>query len=439
MRYSIHLFLVVLLAALFVVGCKEPDGIGLDVLPGNEEMGLTWVDTFTVKAQTVTFDSVRTSGRGTYIVGDFGDPIFGRVRSQLFTQFRLPAEPTDFGSNPQLDSIILNLAYSGSYGRIDKLKGTHHFGVYEIGEDLYADSTYYSDDVAQIVSSSPLAEIQFKPDLLNTVPTVFDSVPLFPSFRVRLDDAFGQRILNSPHLSSNADFLSEFKGFNLQSLSSQMPTDYGSLLYFNLASDDSRIEIYYSNSEEDSLHKELLLDNNNAVFTNAGHDFSTDVQYAVFGGTVTGGQKLYLQSYAGTRIRADFPHLRELNNFGYVAINKAELVLPVDEGSMDEFGLPVLLQVASINEYDSAFQIVDVYGEVSAGVNYYGGIYDSDKKEYVFNIARYLQGILNHPEREYYGIYITPVVVIDGTRAVLNGPEHPDNPMKLRMTYTLID
>lgn len=438
MQRAIWFWLLVMLLSIGFNSCKEPDGIGLDVLPKGEEMGIAWVDTFTIEAQTVFFDSVRTSGRGTYVVGDFGDPIFGRVKSQLYTQFRLPSEPTDFGDNPQLDSIVLNLAYSGSYGRIDKLKGTHYFGVYEVEESMYSDSTYYSDDALAGISVVPLAEIEFKPDLLNSI-AVYDSTEVFPSFRVRLDDALGSRILNSDSLNSNYSFVNAFNGLNVKSLSSSMFPDFGSLLYFNLASTDSRIEIYYSNSEADSLHLNLLLDNNNAVFANVEHEFSTEIQSAISGGVTAGAEKLYVQSYAGTRIRAMFPHLKELNELGYVAINKAELVLPLNVDAMDDFNPPISLQVASINEYDSAFQVVDVYGELSAGVDYYGGVYDSDNKEYVFNIARHLQRVLNEPEDPDYGIYITPVVVIDGARVVLNGPGDPDSPMKLRMTYTIIE
>ena len=424
-------------SVLLFSACKEPEGIGLEVLPDNEQMGIAWIDTFTVKAQTVRVDSVRTSARGTYVIGDFGDPIFGRVQSQMFTQFKLNAEPGPFSLDDQVDSVVLNLVYSGAYGRIDKLRGTHRFGIYEIQEDLHEDSTYYSDDTIQNIDMNPVAEFEFKPDLLNRVYSwEDDSLSTGPSLRVRLDNDLGARVLASQNLSSNDVFSEEFEGLNVRSLTPQMPNDEGSLLYFNMESDNSRLELYYHNSEDTTMYP-FDMDNRNAIFTNVDHEFSQELIDAMNGGTLAGEQKLYIQSLAGTRIRASFPNLRDLNDLGYVAINKAELVLPVDESSLDDFGLPTILAVNNINAGDSALVIIDSFEP--DGIDYYGGIYDSDNQEYVFNIARHLQSILNNPNETDYGIYITSLNAVDGRRGVFNGPGHPTRPMKLRMTYTIID
>ena len=431
------LLIVPVLLILFASACQEPEGIGLEVLPDGEQMPIAWVDTFSIEARTVRIDSVRTSGRGTYIIGDFGDPIFGRVKSQMFTQFRLSAEPTLFGDQPQLDSVILNLAYSGAYGRIDKLKGTHYFGVFEVDEDLVDDSTYYSDDVAA-VAALPLAEVEFKPDLLNSIEVDVDGDTLLPpSFRLRLPDDFGNRLLNSPNLASNDLFAEEFKGLNIRSLAATMPSDFGSLLYFNLDNRASALELYFRNSEDDSLSYRFDINNQNAIYTNVEREFSQELVDAMDENQNIGDQKLYIQSLAGTRIRASFPFLRELNELGAVAINKAELVLPVDEVALDDFGLPAILAVNRINAGDSALVIIDSFEP--NGIDYYGGVYNSADQEYVFNIARHLQSVLSNPDEVDYGIYITSLNAVDGKRGVFNGPEHPTRPMKLRMTYTIID
>jgi hypothetical protein len=432
---------ILLLIMVAFSACQEPEGIGLDVLPEGEEMPIDWT-TIPVVAETVRFDSVRTSGRGSYAIGDFGDPIFGNVQSQLYSQFLLNSEPGPFTTADVVDSVVLNLKYIGSYGRVDKLKGLQRFGVYEIEEDMLldgdssSDTVYYSSNAVQNVSATPLGTIEFQPDLLNDVAAGFDTIG--PSLRIRLDNDLGVRIKNSINLNDNDLFVEEFKGLNVRSIAPQMPSDRGALLFFDMNDEESRLEIFYHNAEDTFAHYLFNMNNNNALFTNVSHDFSTEVADAIAGGTTVGADKLYIQGLAGTRIRLKFPTLRGLNDLGAVAINKAELVVPVDESYLDDFGVPAILTVSSIDSADRAFTILDQTAEFN-GIDYYGGIYDETNKEYVMNVARELQSILSNPDEEDFGFYIASLVAVDGKRVVINGPNHPDRPLRLRITYTIID
>ncbi len=433
------LFAILLLTAN---ACKDPEDIGLEVLPAGEQMGIAWIDTFTIEARTVDFDSVRTSSRGTYIIGDFNDPIFGEVKAQVFTQFLLSTEGYEFGA-ATVDSVVLNLVYSGSYGRTDKLQGLQKFVVSEVTEDLVArdELNFYSDDSYTIDQSNPLAEIEFAPNLLDDVPTSVDTVP--PSLRVLLRKDFGQEIVDLAYttelMGSNDNLVSEFKGLNIRPTTTGTPSGNGGLLYFSMADVDTRLEVYY-HSADDTSYYFFEISEDGEIFTAKDAVVSPTVENAINTGLTSGDEKLYLQSFAGTRVRVALPHLRKLNELGYIAVNKAELVLPVDQSSLDDFGLPEYLQIVSINEYDSAFSIIDVYGELTTGIDYYGGQYDSDNQEYIFNISRHLQETLNDAGPDY-GFYITPVIVMDGSRVVFNGPMHSGtgDSLKLRMTYTIID
>lgn len=432
-------FIIVVVVALNA--CKEPEGIGLDVLPEGEQMPIAWIDTFTIEAQTVNFDSVRTSGRGSYAIGDFNDPIFGRVRSQMFSQFKLNSLPGQFKNSDIVDSLFINLKYSGYYGRADKLRGLQRFGVFEVEEDMLldgfdlADTNYYSDDVVQMISATPLGTLEFAPDFLNDVIAGDDT--LGPSLRIKLDNSLGERIVNSVNLSEDELFLSEFKGLNIRPITSSMPTDNGALLFFDMNSSESRLEMFFHN-DEDTVHYLFNMNNENVLFTTNTRDQSTELANAIAGGVTAGNDLLYVQGLGGTRIRLKFPSLRDLNQLGAVAINKAELVVPVDENTIEDYGTPPILSVSSINEYDSAFTILDQTAEFN-GIDYYGGVYDSENKEYVMNVARELQSLLSNPDEVDYGFYIAPLNAVDGKRVVINGPNHPSRPLTLRMTYTIID
>lgn len=422
---------MVLVAILAVVSCKEPEGIGLEVLPDGEQMPLAWIDTFSISAKTVRFDSVPTSGlsSGTYLVGDFQDPIFGRVKSTIYTQIQLPSSDVDFGVNPRVDSVILNIAYAGAYGSTDKLNGIMKFGIYRLSEDIYGDSVYYSDD-SHSYFPKPLAQFDFRPDLYSDVYDGTDTVALPPSLRVRLDDMFGRLILNSPNLASNDDFIQEFKGLAIRSDATSMATDNGSVLYMNMTSYATRLELYYNDTV-------MYFDIDEATHSGFEHEYPQAITDALDTNMANsiGESTLYIQSMAGLRMRILFPHITKLNELGVIAVNKAELVIPVDQDVVTTHGYPSALQVTGINAGDSAVFLTDFF----EGTDYYGGTINDDG-EYVFNIARYVQSLLLHPEETDYGLYISNSGnAVNARRAVFNGPLHADKPLKLRMTYTIVE
>ena len=139
---------------------------------------------------------------------------------------------------------------------------------------------------------------------------------------------------------------------------------------------------------------------------------------------------------AGLRMKVELPFLKELNQLGVVAINKAELVVPIDETVVTPYSYPSSLQITGINEDGGPVFLVDFF----EGSDYFGGTYDSENQQYVFNIARHIQSILNAPEETDYGLYISNSGnAVNGRRAVFHGTDHPDRPLKLRMTYTIIE
>ena len=426
---------------LAVSACKEPEGIGLEILPDGEEMPIAWVDTFTLEASTILHDSVPTSGINTYLLGDFGDPIFGRISSELFFQFKPTSSSLEFPSDAVVDSVILNLAYSGSYGNTDKLNGTMQFGVYELEEDLYPTGTgdsVYQSTASHAVSSTPLAEHTFWPNLYADIPTLDGVLP--PSLRIHLDPDLGTRILNSLNLASEEVFIEEFKGLNVKPIDPIRNDRTGSILYFNVASVNSQVWLYYHTATEDTIRQPFSIANADGVHAAFHPEFKTEIQDAVSGGVTAGDNTVYISSMARTRAKIDIPHVRELNELGYVAINKAELVLPLDESVELEYGVAPSLFVTGIDSSDGAVFVIDQF----EGPDYYGGFYDADNKEYVFNIARHLQSILNNPEDEDYGLYVVGSgTAVNASRGVFNGTNKlgvdDTEKMKLRMTYTIIE
>ncbi len=62
-------FLIPLLTVLLLNACKEPDAVGLNVLPGSDQLGLEFSDSATIYSKTVREDSLRTDEISLQLLG----------------------------------------------------------------------------------------------------------------------------------------------------------------------------------------------------------------------------------------------------------------------------------------------------------------------------------------------------------------------------------
>ncbi len=438
MSFLLRLWLLLsVVAVLMQSACKEPELIGLEVLP-DDAFGVEWVDTFTVEVQTIPLDSVITSNLNSsiYLFGEMNDPVFGPTRSTVYTQFRLPSITVEFPATAVVDSVVLSLAYSDWYGNINKLNGTQGIGVYRLNDTIVDATTYYST-VTHDYDPTPLGQRQFRPDLLSDIILATDTVG--PSLRVRLADDFGQQILNagfdgSGTLASNESFTEVFKGLALVPENPNMGPDAGAILSFNINSALTRVELYYHTAEADSLRFNLPIDASSATHMAFDHDYPLSIT-SIIGEKEAGKQRGYIQSMAGLRMLLEFPTLRSLKEQGTVVINRAELVLPIEDGASPRYAPPALLNA---NEADSLTRGLLVIDELE---EYFGGVYRPLTRDYVFNLARHVQRVLDRPDdRPYYGLLISNSGnSVNARRGVFSGTENAERPLKLRLTYTIIN
>ena len=141
----------------------------------------------------------------------------------------------------------------------------------------------------------------------------------------------------------------------------------------------------------------------------------------------------------GLKVRILFPTLRDLGINGRIAINKANLIVSLDnnDNTVSDYAPPT--QLVLLEEKDGKIRfLLDQY----EGMTYYGGAYNSSKKEYKFNIARHIQQVIDGPERngkENLGLYLV-VWTADrpnsANRVVLKGPKRQSGNLRLQVTYT---
>lgn len=423
---------------LTVAGCKDPSLVGIDALPNSDGYPINVVDTFSIVGFSQLEDSLQTSNlnSGNWLLGSFNDPVFGISASTLYTQFRLPSSNVDFGDGATIDSVVLYLSYSGAYGSWDRFKGFQKLDLYRLDEDLDDATNYFSNQTRTLGAYETSA--YFRPDLFNEVViqggTGEDPDTVLPALRIKLSDQLGTDILNSVNLDSNEAFVSEFKGLAIQPDHSILSPENGSIMYVNLYGNTSRIRLYY-HTEPDSIQTfDLEFGRDAATHTHFFHDYTGTTVINDTGSLDVGKERLYVQSMAGMSFELDFTTLRNLSEGRNVAINKAELIVPIDPSSHIDFAAPQELFITSIDTSGEEHVLVDyLFGQGDIG-----GQFDALNNKYVFSVTGHIQRILNDP------FFTTKIKVsnsanaVNGYRGILNGTEHPSSPIKLRITFTEI-
>lgn len=436
------IFAIVFLC-LFIVSCTDKDTIGLNEQPGSDELNVLFSDTSTVIAFSKVEDSVRTDETAYNILGSYLDPEFGKTTASIYTQYRISTNNLNFGITPTLDSLVLSLAYRGYYGDTTTIQNVK---VYELSDNLALDQSYYSN---KVLSGTLVGSKTFSPHPRDSVKILGKKYA--PHLRIKLNASLAQKFFNASGQATLADnnaFLDFFKGLKIES---QAVNTGGALMMFDLTSSLSRMTLFYKNNSgtggalNDSLQFNFVVNEYCARFNNFNHynyvHASTEFKQHVFpfiSDTLTSGTKnLFLQAMAGVKVKLFFPYIKNFVTNNQVAINKAELIMNVNDLGLSTIPLVPAARMALVKNNANGINtfVLDQF----EGDTHFGGIYNSTTKQYKFNITRYIQGILNNTITNE-GLYLmVSGAAIYTNRVILKGTDI-NNPgrFKLKLTYTKI-
>ncbi len=418
------------LILFFIIGmcsCEDDNKIGLEITPPGERFAYHTDNSSVIKVSSLRQDSLTSEKRERSLLGSMNDPVFGNTNAGILAQLRLSTNDVDFGEEVQLDSAVILLKYEGGYGDTTDMQ---HIRVYELTEDLYYDSTYYSNiDLSSYYSDNELiADMQFSP------------TPSADSLLIRVDDRIGDKILfaDESHLLDNTSFLEYFKGIYIEPVATM---EEGSITYFDLSGGYSRMTVYYHNASEDSLKYEVVINSNCTWINTFDHEYQGSQAESLINDSTANFENIYMQSMAGLRAHARIEFsdtLLQLSDIG-VAVNKAELIIPVaTEYIMDNKPVPGNIQVYNALEDGTNEFINDVF----LGEDYYGGYYREDTGEYIFNIARYVQNLLD-PLSDFRLKNTGLFIVVSDARTAANQVVLKNNPLgeqfRLNITYTVFN
>lgn len=449
-------FLMVL--AVAISACEKPEeSVGIDLQPEEDIFGVGYSDTLTIAPKTQREDSLRSDGVTPGLVGAYMDPVFGLSKASHNTELRMTTTNPNFvGEEATLedivvDSLILTLWYSHPepveglnaepapvYGGT----GAQYFQVFVLEENLSLDSAYYANRVAAVIPEDLVMEGEnlVVPNYTDSVVVAGISRP--PQLRLRLKHDLAEEIIEESAGDglSAEEFRELVKGIQITVDENAAGVDLTQtgIVSFHTLSAQSALTMHYRNLVTgDTLYYNFVIRSLTGKYNYFEHDYTTaeiPLQEQVIDQNHTSAdQQVYIQAMNGVKVEIEFPYLNELRDTSNLAVSRAELIVPVSEEAIESgFTPPNGLFIFGIDEEGRSFLLDD--RPISGGFN--GALYDAEKKEYRFIIPRYIQQVMSG-EREHYGLEIVPEKAsYSARRTVLNGPDHPDRPMKLQLTFT---
>jgi len=402
-------------------------------------------------AYNVKVDSVRVDSLPQYVLGVNLNNTFGKTTASVATQVALPPEGVDFGTNPTVDSVILDIPYYNTKTGIKKIRDPNSTAetdsivvpVFELDSIIGNQNTPFTINVSELGTflnsldpldptkrkkyfsnrsyntvNSVLFSGLFTPNAndtatiikyRNSVNKIFDTDTIkrtgsIPSIKLTLNKSFFQDnfidLSKTSDFSSTDDFIHFFRGLYISASGSD-----GSLITFPIT--NGSINIYYSNDVTSTDANEVtttVRTKQKLFFPLAGvhankfeHDYSlatSAIQTRILSpDKINGEQNLYIQGASGASAvlklftNDDVENIRSKNWL----INEANIKLYVDK---DQSGSNLPSRLFLYN-YDDNSHVLDV---ISEGQFSYGGTleYDEngDPKFYKFKITDYMASVL---------------------------------------------
>lgn len=425
---------------VFLLACEKPtEGLGFNQVIG----GTIAADTLHIPVRTYTtdVDSILVAFRypeqlvlGGYasirLMGQNSGPLYGNNEAELLAQILPRQLNPDFGNNPIVDSVKLNLRLTKAYGDTSVPMDIE---VWELEDAFSQDSLYFSN-------YDP-AEKQLLGTLSNYIPRPktnrrYNETREIPFTTIYLDQSYFQSNFadvadgNYDPFSSFDKFLEEFHGLKIKA------TQGNSILAWSLLSSFTELQIHYHN---DSDTTSFVLDFSQDRSTVPIHfsRFEQDYSQAAFDldqqDTVKGELVAYSQSMGGvaTALKIAPERIDSLKQEGLV-INKAYLELSTAPGTGDPAPPSPQMEIRALDGKGLGTRTIDFQGNGGDGHLRLGALRNN---RYVFDLSRHLFEVLNSGKNNTLA-----VVPVDRTtaayRTAFQGGSEPTQSPKLIVYYT---
>ncbi len=437
------------LVLVFSACKKEETTIGGDLQNGNLDVIVQ--DTFSIKTYSDEITEMQSDEVSVALLGAYNDPVFGGVNCGIVTQIvpkDLDPSFADLGAYT-MDSVVLALRYTSInyYANLDDIV----VEVYEIDDVLTReDQDYYTTDTPTLLDASNNLVLnegaEVSVDFVSNVVVGTDT--LAPQLRVHLDPEVGQDLISDAlagQMGSNFQ-TSTFKGIYIRVAADDdapgfgIPSGLGTVLYFDVQDLLSKMTLYYHKEDGTAGEFDFNINTTTARYNKIDYDREGTAVGASLTDETLGEDAFYMQS-GSIRSVIELPYIDNFytnadGEFDPKIINKAELILPIQDFQSDPFDPTTRLFMARVVDEDLSTFILDY----NVGTTLSGNTvsYDEANKEYRFTMTQEIQAILNGDlENKGFRIYSPGFFASSIERIIFNGSnsELKDRP-RLEITYT---
>ncbi len=337
-----------LLFVLLCVACSEPSQIGTSFFQDGD-LTISYVDTVSVKASTVLYDSLATNSTSRLLIGHDTDEQLGTLTCKAYLSLAPDGTTSLKEINSTYSRITLNLLFD-HYSFYDTTV-RQRFYVSELKQKIALGDDGYLYNTSQLpYQQTPLGQIEFA-----SLPNKNDTL------EIPLSDQLGNQLYNlakvsSPSISETAEFQKLIKGLVVH----PDVSINAAVLGFKT---EAQLRVYYidktnSPTEEKFISFSLKSENQtNLYFNEIRCDRSLtnlkslrSYRYPISSDSTD--HKVYVQGGAGLAIRVELPHIKELlrDNKNLIISEAVLEFIPIDNSDHNNQPFPSQLMVNYVNE-----------------------------------------------------------------------------------------
>lgn len=411
--------------------------IGVGLPDANTDTGAFLIDTLTVRASTVLRDSVPSSNSPYLFVGQYTDPLLGKLTAR--SAFRLGL-PSGYAPDPTaiFDSITLILKPDGyRYG--DTTKTQALVEVHRLRSPVSNTQYSFTSPRLTVMDYDSVNLLNYSASGGNLAPVV-RARPNLRTLRVPLDRTLGRTLLTmgqTGRLSSQDELDAYLPGLVITPASgdeaaivrlSAVAADAGVNLYYHLPTDASTvITSSFSVADGGRHYFQMRANRTSAAITNLPR---TSLQAVA--ATLT-GERTVIEGAIGLQTRLQFPYLTDLRQFGNnLTVTNAQITASVPASTLTPFApAPPPLNVFYTDANNHPLGIYQAGVAYSTGISSTTGI---EQGTYNWSVTTYIQAVLRNTIPNN-GLLLASAAPEVPTRVVIGSQRNVPNKLALRVYF----